>query len=144
MIWAESAAGTNTAPGETVSPVRNSKGGFVTATIQRQENRQAETIAHKPQPVPAGLAQTLQKNAWRLEYTRTNSIFDIVWIGLGGLNGDLSEMYVGTFGDGDNAAYEWFFFQTAAKTAPCKLVTSNCGYGCHAVALRDGLKANDV
>ena len=126
----------------------------MTGTIQQRENRQAAmrrehfrcepAVTHAPQQVPDGLAMALEKNAWRLEYTSTKRIFDIVWIGLGGLDGDLSEMYVGTFGDGDNAAYEWYFFQTASKNQPCKLVTSNKGYGCHAAALRDALNENDV
>lgn len=126
----------------------------MTETIQQRENRQVAmrrahfcsepALAYKPQQVPDGLVQALLKNEGRLSCTSTKSIFNIVWIGLGGLDGDLSEMYVGTFGDGDNAAYEWFFFQTATKTQPCKLVTSNLGYGCHAVALRDGLKENEV
>jgi hypothetical protein len=60
-----------------------------------------------------------------LKYTDAVSVFHIVWLG--------SETYCGVFGDGDNALYEWFFFEHG------KLTTSDSGYGCSGVALRHAL-----
>jgi hypothetical protein len=43
------------------------------------------------------------------------------------------DAYCGVFGDGDNAAYEWFVWQDG------KLETFDCAYGSLTVALRDVL-----
>lgn len=77
---------------------------------------------HTPE-IPNGLLKALESK--QLEYSSPETLFHLVWI-----DGD---HYCGVFGDGANAAYEWFDLDGG------KLRTSDCGYGDDSIALRDAL-----
>ena len=62
----------------------------------------------------------------KLSYTEAISLYHCVALGMG-------DSYCGVFGDGDNAAYEWFIWRGGS------LRTSNVAYGSPEVALRDVL-----
>jgi hypothetical protein len=70
--------------------------------------------------VPADLDQALLSA--KLDYSSAKTIFFLVW--------SYGQNQCGVFGDGDNAAYEWFIWDGR------KLETSNAGYGSAEVALR--------
>jgi hypothetical protein len=76
--------------------------------------------------LPAALLRAIERADRFLEYTEPRAIYYAVQ--LDGTN------YAGVFGDGDNAAYEWFVWEGG------KLTHSNQGYGMSEVALRDALK----
>ena len=63
----------------------------------------------------------------KLRYTTPKTIFHIVWLD--------GAHFCGVFGDGGNAAYEWFDFDGEMQ----KLETSDSGYGGADIALRDVL-----
>ncbi len=63
----------------------------------------------------------------KLRYTTPCTIYHIVWLD--------GAHFCGVFGDGENAAYEWFDFDGERQ----KLETSDCGYGGTDSALRDVL-----
>ncbi len=78
--------------------------------------------------IPDGLLIALERECRHLNYTRAQTIYYCV-------AADYRYISVGVFGDGDNAAYEWFIWDEDSKT----LRTSNVGYGCPGVALCCGL-----
>ena len=77
---------------------------------------------------PNSLMLALERRAPHLRYTNPSTIYQYV-------DADYGKVYVGVFGDGDNAAYEWFIWDEDANT----LRTSDCGYCCIGVALTSGL-----
>jgi hypothetical protein len=83
-----------------------------------------ESQIHDSAP-PAALLNALERRNANLRYTDAKAVY--FCLGLWG------EACCGVFGDGDNAAYEWFVWQDG------KLETSDCAYGSSTVALRDAL-----
>ena len=77
--------------------------------------------AKVPQEIVAPLIRAAR--AW--EYSSLVDIFHCIQLGL--------NWWVGVVGDGENGGYEWFILHNGE----CQ--TSNCGYGCTEVALRDVL-----
>jgi hypothetical protein len=80
-----------------------------------------ESQIHDSAP-PAALLNALERKNANLRYTDAKAVY--FCLGLWG------EACCGVFGDGDNAAYEWFVWQDG------KLETSDCAYGSSSVALR--------
>ena len=74
-------------------------------------------------PVPEKLAAELAK--FRGKYTDARSIYQLAEID--------HEVYVGAFGDGANASYEWFIWD---GNGAGKLQTSDAGYGSDTAAIR--------
>jgi hypothetical protein len=81
---------------------------------------------HTPTP-PAELLAALERAS--LQYTNPVCLYHYLWLGMY----QRSQSYCGVFGDGDNAAYEWFIWRNG------QLETSNDAYGMTEVALRDVL-----
>jgi hypothetical protein len=79
--------------------------------------------------VPAVILTAIARADKTLKYSAARHIFHCIWFG--GMEGHWS--YCGVFGDGGNAAYEWFIWQED------KLEVSNKGYGDTNIALRDVL-----
>ena len=75
--------------------------------------------------VPGGLTQRLESRAYR--YTSPEALYACFCL--------FADTFCGVFGDGANAAYEWFVWRRNTGA----LETSDCGYGCVSVALRDVL-----
>ena len=102
-----------------------------------------EAINVRAITLPKGLLEALERRSRSLQYTPLVDLFNVIWT--------TGYKYVGVFGDGANGAYEWFRFTeeyTVVKgsdvdwrgdTRPARLETSDCGYGCMSVALRDVL-----
>ena len=83
-----------------------------------------EIRIHNSAP-PAALLNALERRNAGLHYTDAAALYHCLswW----------ADACCGVFGDGDNAAYEWFVWQDG------KLETSDCAYGSSTVALRDAL-----
>lgn len=73
--------------------------------------------------LPASATAQLQQ--FRGKYSDIVSIFHVVCC--------YENCYAGVAGDGDNGAYEWFFWDGH------RMEISDCGYGCSEWALRDVL-----
>jgi hypothetical protein len=73
---------------------------------------------------PAQLLSALERV--RLRYTNSVAIYHYFALGLEGAD-------CGVFGDGDNAAYEWFVWRNGV------VETSDVAYGSPEIALRDVL-----
>ncbi|MHB8241779.1 MAG: hypothetical protein ACYDHN_07285 [Solirubrobacteraceae bacterium] len=76
-----------------------------------------------PTDAPAALLLALQRA--RLHYTAAVDLYHCISVGL--------DVLCGVFGEGDNAAYEWFVWREGV------LETSDVAYGSPEVALRDVL-----
>jgi hypothetical protein len=83
-----------------------------------------EIRMHSSTP-PATLLSALERRNNGLHYTGAVAIYHCLSL--------WADACCGVFGDGDNAAYEWFVWQDG------KLETSDCAYGSPTVALRDAL-----
>lgn len=81
------------------------------------------TIEVRPQPIPEGLLAALDRRRGR--YTNARYLYHSISLNSG--------LYVGVFGDGPNASYEWFIWDSG------ELRTSDKGYGADHWALRDVL-----
>jgi len=73
--------------------------------------------------VPDGLLVALEKR--RCKYTALNFLYQGIWTDI--------DTFIGVFGDGPNASYEWFLWKDGV------LETSDCGYGSEYAALRDAV-----
>jgi hypothetical protein len=88
-------------------------------------------IAINRKPVPQALLTALQEKNRGLTYTAARFLYHYVWAPYS------NTVRCGVFGDGPNASYEWFIWD---ENNPRYIRTSNCGYGCDVVALRDVLQ----
>ena len=89
--------------------------------------RQTIAIATSDTKAPPELLAAFERaeDTGRFHYTSPKFLYYVVWL--------WGTSLCGVFGDGPNASYEWF------RWTDGKLETSDCGYGCPAVALRDVL-----
>jgi len=103
----------------------------MTRTAVDIENaRLANTIELRFQTeVPAVILTAIARADQTLKYSAARHIFHFLWFG--GTPDHWS--YCGVFGDGGNAAYEWFIWRDD------KLEFSQKGYGDTNIALRDVL-----
>lgn len=77
--------------------------------------------------IPAECMHALARLRDRLHFSTIVHIFHAVWLG-SGKNG---QRWCGVAGDGGWGTYEWFYWD--GKT----LETSDCGYGCTDIALKE-------
>jgi len=84
-----------------------------------------EIRTHNSTP-PAELLRALDLKNASLHYTHAQAVYQCIWL--------CRDSCCGVFGDGNNAAYEWFVWRDDAT-----LETSDACYGSIAVALRDAL-----
>ena len=82
-------------------------------------------IEIRPSAVPPQAMLLALGEKARTEYSDIKMLFHVVCLD--------TFWWCGVVGDGENAAYEWFVWRQG------KLTTSNCGYGCTEVALKEVL-----
>jgi hypothetical protein len=77
-----------------------------------------------PRTIPCQLLDLIAKRAQRVGwFTKAKlEVYDLVWLD--------GERYCGTFGEGPNGIYQYFFFEDGV------MMTSYVAYGCRAAALR--------
>jgi hypothetical protein len=86
-------------------------------------------MEHRITTIPAPLIAALEKIDGR--YSEAKTIYDCIEVEL--------SVYVGTFGDGANASYEWFVWSEGPLG--CTLNTSDEGFGASCWAFREGFRA---